>query len=482
MSASYALTRQDDYEDYGNDYGGHPDTSLGVTEEEEEVEDEQHVNRSLLSHKSHHDQQMKEQYESELMSNMSYCPFGFSAICLCITMTIACLILLGVGLVILIIQKRKSGQTNNDIVVLVNMNGMNLESVNKNNDSILYKLTKDKDAYFAKLIPVFPTLDMPNRYSILTGKSPVDHGIVGDYMFVEGKIVDVRNNESVFEKLREPDVKTILSLAEEYNMTTLSVSWLGSSTSDNKKRTVKHGKTNKDRVKIVLDDLEKPQRHRLIVVNLDDTGNVAKKKGYETVRKDISDAVESLASGIKAKLSWRPNVQVILVSDHGWCSNLHNDLSDVLVDVKEPYTIVSYNTSFVHLVFESATAASSACVALKNDSPEKDQFSVCSPQAVPDCSCEGTDDWKFNPKSFPANSLVMVADSEYVFYDGELPKVASGYLPSDEAMKGVFYAKGSRINDDAPPQEEIANSDIYNIIGAILKLGTIDDTGIAKSD
>ncbi|VDM64505.1 unnamed protein product [Angiostrongylus costaricensis] len=46
-----------------------------------------------------------------------------------------------------------------------------------------FRVFEEEGVWSTRLFPVFPTLPLPNRHTLLTGVLPREHGIIGDIIF-----------------------------------------------------------------------------------------------------------------------------------------------------------------------------------------------------------------------------------------------------------------------------------------------------------
>jgi len=426
-------------------------------------------------------------------------PFGFNAICMCITVTIACVLLLGISsfVVIMFRVKQIAAEMKDDkpIVVLVGIDGFRHDFLEKfaAQTSVLRQMAEKDGVKAERLIPVFPSTTLPNMYSIVTGNYPAKHGILGKEVFDR----DSYNSYN----LSDPNVflsVPIWNTIEQAKIPTASVHWFGGNVKINGSQPTYTNDDiilSKDRVHKVLSHLDKKRniRPRFISLYLDEVDRAAHSNGVDSDEtkkavKQVNDAIGTLLQGIKKRGSYIPNVQVIIVSDHGMIDIKDNqtDLKNIFMSDTKVRVIPS--NSAVANVFSEGT--DELYTKLEVIGEMSKQF------AVYDTNTQRDDrlvKLKYTGSS-RIGDIVLVAKPGYVIHNSDIPlvKASHGYDPKEcPEMNGIFLAQGTRFQKAGKTVAEFENISIYPLICKLLnvacptdrdgKLGVVSELLVADS-
>lgn len=210
------------------------------------------------------------------------------------------------------------------VTILISIDGFRPDYLDRGITPHLTALSK-KGAY-GPMRPAFPTKTFPNHWTLVTGKSPDNHGIVGNTMEDPERPGEVFRMSS-----KDPfwwnQAKPIWITAEEQGVRTATMFWPGSEVEFDGKRPsdwwpFNQQLSNDRRIRAVVDWMRRPAQTRPKLVTLyfdtvDMAGHFfgpASDKKLNSVIKEVDDRIGDLTSEL-ALLNQPANI--IITSDHG---------------------------------------------------------------------------------------------------------------------------------------------------------------------
>ena len=223
-------------------------------------------------------------------------------------------------------RKNSLEQQKKPYVILISADGFRWDYAQKYKATHLLELGS-KGVQAESMIPSFPSLTFPNHYTIVTGLYPSHHGLVNN------SFLDEKSNErySMGAKAKVKDGKwyggtPLWVLAEQQNMMTASMFWVGSEAEIKGTRPSYYYDYNEkipvaQRINTVKEWLMLPeeQRPHLITFYLSEPDHAGHSFGPES--DEASKAVKEVDSIIyeltKAVATTKLPVNYVFVSDHG---------------------------------------------------------------------------------------------------------------------------------------------------------------------
>ncbi|POB12563.1 ectonucleotide pyrophosphatase/phosphodiesterase [Halobacteriovorax sp. DA5] len=211
-------------------------------------------------------------------------------------------------------------------VLLISLDGYRYDYTKNYKPKFLTKFSNE-GTQLKSLIPSYPTKTFPNHLSIATGSYPMNHGIVANHFYAP----DLKLNYSLKDRkaVRNKNFylsPTIWTAAEEQGLKTATLFWPGSEADISGIRPSYwydyiHKMPHENRIKQILEWLKLPTKERpyfmtLYFPDVDSAGH-----HYGTKSKEVKEAIEnvdtSLEKLITAATKLVPNLNIIIVSDHG---------------------------------------------------------------------------------------------------------------------------------------------------------------------
>ncbi|HYI94153.1 MAG TPA: ectonucleotide pyrophosphatase/phosphodiesterase [Bryobacteraceae bacterium] len=227
-------------------------------------------------------------------------------------------------------------QQNKPYVLIIGIDGMRYDYAERFGAKNLLAL-RERGSSSEALIPSFPSSTFPNFFTLATGLRPQNHGIVGMRFY------DPDVGQEFFYQKTAPEGhwysgSPIWSLAEQQGMRTAAFYWPGSEAEiqgfrPTYFRTYDGSVSHETRVRQVLQWLSLPEASRphFVMLYFSDVDTAAHAHGpdSEEVRTAVA-VVDNTIGGLLGSLqAIRPEVNVIVVSDHGLenCRN-YIDITD----------------------------------------------------------------------------------------------------------------------------------------------------------
>lgn len=216
-------------------------------------------------------------------------------------------------------------------VVLVSLDGFRWDYLDRGLTPHLSRLAREGVRAEA-MVPVFPTKTFPNHYTIVTGRYPAKHGIVGNVFTAPdiGARFRPRSREAVG-NARFYQAEPIWVTAERQGRRTAPLFWPGSEARINGTRPsyflpFDENMADTARVRQLLAWLDLPPERRpsLLTLYSSAVDNAGHRFGPDAPETDQAIAqVDALIGGLEAELERPPRrgkVNLVIVSDHGMAS------------------------------------------------------------------------------------------------------------------------------------------------------------------
>jgi predicted AlkP superfamily pyrophosphatase or phosphodiesterase len=219
-------------------------------------------------------------------------------------------------------------QSRQPTVILVSVDGFRWDYLDRGITPNLTRLA-GQGVRARAMVPVFPTLTFPNHYSIVTGRYPAHHGIIGNtFSAPELGLEYTMHDRTAVGDARFYGAEPIWVTAERQGQRTAPFFWPGSEAAIEGVRPTYWMAYNPvlpdaDRVSRVLGWLDMPRRQRptfitMYMSGVDAAGHRRGPNAPETLAAiaHADSVIGSLMTGL-ARRALADSVNVIIVSDHG---------------------------------------------------------------------------------------------------------------------------------------------------------------------
>jgi predicted AlkP superfamily pyrophosphatase or phosphodiesterase len=385
------------------------------------------------------------------------------------------IILLGTVFSFLSVSAEAAPKTPHPTVILISLDGFRADYITRGKTPTLEALAAD-GVRAERMIPVFPSVTMPNHQSIVTGVYPDKHGVVNNDIEdpAIGKFAETRTDPRWYAA-----AKPIWLTAEAAGLKTQSMLWPSteekvSGYTPDHWAVFDEKLAGSDRVKQVLTWLDQPAADRpdLVMLYFDNPDEAGHKFGPDSDQ--LNDAitlvdgwVKELTDGLAAR---HLSPDLIIVADHGMAPVGQTNLVviDDLVDLQGGHLVAAGAVGAIELPKGPARAAVEK--ALISSHPHV----TCWPKAkipahlhygknprVPDVVCLGEVGWNVVDKAKGALFQKMMAAPH--LYGNH------GYDPADPTMGALFIGNGPDFKKGlvVPP---FPNLDIYPMMTHLLGL------------
>lgn len=350
-------------------------------------------------------------------------------------------------------------------VILVSIDGFRPDYLDAGVTPNLSRLAQA--GVLASMRPSFPTVTFPNHYTLVTGRHPDRHGIVGN-SFVDSTLgrFSMQKTESGWWNQAEP----IWITAQKAGLTTATMFWPGSETEHAGIRP--HywrafdqsvpGDARVDQVLAWMDTDPVPDFSTLYFDTVDTAGHRYGPGAVETLQAvaEVDGSIGRLVQGLRARGLYEGTV-IVIVSDHGMAET-SPDRVMVLEDLVDPAAIeVVYSGAVVFLnpVPGRAEEARAALV-------RRHAHGECWDKA----SIPGRLQFGSHPR---VSEIVCAADVGWLFATRSRPIVRSGgahgYDNQAPEMSALFMASGPGIVRGAT-LDGIDSVDVHPFIGRLLRI------------
>ncbi len=214
--------------------------------------------------------------------------------------------------------------TNNQSVILIGIDGLSHDAVERWNMKNLAKLAAD-GAKADSLIPVFPSKTFPNFYAMATGLYPNRNGVLANNTYDRELGRLFRQSDGGDPEFFQGD--PIWNVLERQGFTTASMFWVGSEALVDDKRPTywfkyDHYKPNMERVEQVLSWLDQDESvPAFISLYFSILDSAQHSFGVESIQAseaatEVDNLVGELISGLKQRQLYQ-DTAIIIVGDHG---------------------------------------------------------------------------------------------------------------------------------------------------------------------
>ena len=354
-------------------------------------------------------------------------------------------------------------------VVLISIDGFSSEYLSLHKPPNLLKLV-NQGLSASSLIPIYPSKTFPNHLSIVTGKYPAEHGIIGNSFYRRDK----KTTYSMGDGRLDPSwlkAEPIWIAAEKSGIKSASYFWPESTTKVNGfKQTYSYpydeSTTNVERLKQILDWIKLPDNEKPGLVTgyfsiVDSAGHDFGITAKETKRAVLE--IDQLIGQLMASLAeLNLEVNLIIVSDHGMI-NIDSKFAigkGQLKELNKLDYVISGSTQ-LYLYEDDNDLLVEVESSLK--SKANGRYRIYSNGDFPR-------HWQLNKVDERVPDTIVNANIPYSFTSGHYVSHAThGYDPMDvKQMGGIFISQGPNIKQGKVQKFE--NIHIYQFISELLDL------------
>ncbi len=372
-------------------------------------------------------------------------------------------------------------------VILVSTDGVHPSYLGRVATPALDRLATEGVSAPDGMIPVFPSSTFPNHYSIVTGRYPASHGIVGNSMFDPqlGERFSIRSREAIENPawwLGEP----IWATAERQGTKAATFFWVGSETPWNGIRpsywhTYDGSVPNEDRIQAALDWLDLPAAERprfisLYFSHVDDAGHRAGPNAaiVDSAMVEMDALMAQLVRGLESR-GILDAVNIIWVSDHGMADldaerfiflDDYIDLDDIFIVESGANLAINAKPGKLDAVFHQLEGAHpELTVWRKEDVPARFHFDLdqAGSHRITDLVGFVSDGW-------------FLRASRNGFNPARDPGGTHGYDNQLESMRAAFAARGPAFQA-GQVVDPFENIDLYLVMTRILGIDPAPNDG-----
>jgi alkaline phosphatase D len=373
-------------------------------------------------------------------------------------------------------NSNENKKDNAPYILLISIDGYRWDYNDIHKPKFLQKF-KSEGASVKYLEPSYPTKTFPNHLSIVTGRYPMNHGIIGNRFFAPDldKSYSLRDSSAVTNPLFYT-AKPFWVLAEEQGLKTGTYFWPGSEakidgTFPSYYLKYNHGTSHKKRIDTVMEwfSMPKESRPHFVTLYFHDVDSAGHKFGPKA--KETNQAVQKVDKSIEELLTKLNRLDlelnVIIVSDHGM-AELSNENLEIIGKTKRTKKLLDNfksvgrgplvhfyrkNTDFKYITktmkLLNREAKNFKCYK-KNSTPKKLNFRKNI--RIGDFVCIANKGWSIGTK--PTS----------------IPKGNHGWSQFDgKDMHSILFAKGPNFKNKFETGK-IRNIDIYPMMAKILGL------------
>jgi len=331
--------------------------------------------------------------------------------------------------------------------------------------------------------PSFPSITFPNHYTLVTGLTPLHHGLVGNSMYNRetGERYSLGNKKAV----TNPNWyggTPIWNLAEENKMLSACYYWPGSEAPiNNIYPTYSYAYSEKSpidyRIQQVVDWLELPaeKRPHIITFYFPEVDHAGHSFGPDS--KETEEAVHFVDESVKklndAVTKTGLNVNFVFVSDHGMTRIDDKNPLKLPIKIDDNKVKVVSNGNYVSLFVENQKDINTIYKQIK--AVKTDKYDVYKATDVPA-------KYKFSKKEDYHNrigDIILIAHAPNYFSNNTPPKGSHGFFVEETPeMKATFYAWGPNFKS-GKEIKAFSNTEVYPMLAKLLGLqiqGKIDGT------
>jgi alkaline phosphatase D len=359
-------------------------------------------------------------------------------------------------------------------VLLISIDGYRWDYTDKYSPPFISTF-KNKGVSLKSLRPSFPTKTFPNHLSIVTGRYPMNHGIVGNKFYNPElkSFYSIRDSEAVANNEFYHSLP-IWGLAEKQGLKTAPYFWPGSASaiqgitpSYNQK--YKHNTPHNKRLKTVEEWFKMPKevRPHLVTLYFHDVDSAGHGHGPDSskVRNAITKVDQSIEKLFNNLEKLNLPINIIITSDHGMAA-LDSDKAETILKTPDhkkllaEFTIIG-NGALIHLYKKKNVSISDTIVLLNSSA---DHFKCYTPPTTPK---------KLNYRNNASIGDIVCLANKGWSISANVPRVSKGghgwsqYDGMD--MHGIFYAQGPNFKKNLQIETQ-DNVNIYPLIAHILNL------------
>jgi predicted AlkP superfamily pyrophosphatase or phosphodiesterase len=331
------------------------------------------------------------------------------------------------------------------------------------------------------MVPVFPTLSMPNHVSLSTGCYPEHHGVVSNRFIDPERGLYSEKGDSLWLEACEHLSETV----ERQGVRASIYGWMGTHRQD--KLLISYGGPYEDpppssaqRMAQVIEAIERPgDRSRFIASYVDEPDHVLHMLGFDApesaaMMREVDGAIGRVLAAIDEAQLW-DRTTLIVTTDHGLIPvTTHLNVGGILSRAGIE-GVVAADGSIAHVYLTDPRTRAAAIDKLKGFK----QFDVIVPGSAPDWAHLGT--------SKRLGDFVISTKPGYYMFDrgiwpvhlrfafrfapdelGERTIVAAhGYPPSTPGVEAVFFAMGAGVAKGAS-LEGLRTIDVHPTISKLL--------------
>jgi|TARA_B110000211_G_scaffold213314_1_gene253706 predicted AlkP superfamily pyrophosphatase or phosphodiesterase len=320
------------------------------------------------------------------------------------------------------------------------------------------------------LLPVYPSKTFPNHLSIITGRYPINHGIVHNSFFNREinkvyKLGDGKNDA------RWLTAEPLWHINEMQGNKSAVYFWPESETAvDNKKASYfypyKHSTPNKERLDQILAWLRLPEADRPNFIagyfaTVDDKGHGFGENSPELISaiRDLDQLLAGFMQQINQEFSGQVNV--VIVSDHGMTKINPSPVIDWQENIVEGVNVVNGSTQ-LYLYSDNETKLAQTVRLFKSE--QYDQNIHYRVYQYPNYPAH----WHLNRMTSSVPNVIIDALPSYIFNDGgahDSPET-HGYDPKLERdLDAIFIAVGPSFSKN----KKIAAFDNVNVLPIVTR-------------
>lgn len=379
----------------------------------------------------------------------------------------------------------EAAPTSRPLTLLVSIDGFHPDYMTAEVTPTLHALAQEGAT--ARMRPSFPSVTFPNHYTLVTGKHPDRHGIVGN-AFIDPRMgrFTMASKDTAWWDQAEP----IWVTAEKAGLVTATMFWPGSETAIDGVRPTywrpfDQSVSGADRVAQVLEWLDAPAHRRpdlaTLYFDIVDTAGHGHGPGAAdtlaaaaSVDRDLATLVQGLTDrGLYDRTT------LIVVSDHGMAATSPDRVTylDDLVPADAVQMIYAGAVAYLEPADGHEAEVASALIGRhphaecwrREDIPAR--FVLGANPRVPSIVCLAETGWLLGTRARPVTR----------------PGGAHGYDNHDEAMRALFVARGPGIAAGVV-LTEMDSVDVQPLLGRVLGLqvpagdGRAEDTLPAMAD
>ena len=368
-------------------------------------------------------------------------------------------------------------------VILISVDGLHPDYLERGVSPTLARLKAEGAS--GPMRPSFPSVTFPNHYTLVTGKHPDNHGIVGNTM-VDDELgrFSLGNAAAVTDRRWWDQAEPIWVTAEKAGLTTGTMFWPGSEAAIQGVRPTYWTKFDQAmpgdaRVDQVLAWLDRPEGERPDFATLyfdivDTAGHNHGPDADETTAAlaSVDGSIARLIAGLEAR-GLADDTVLIVVSDHGMAATSPERVM-VLDDIVDPTAVdIVYGGSVVFLNAapgREADASIAAALVKRHAHGEcwtrqtiPARFVLGRNPRVTDFVCAADPGWLFATRARP-----VTREGGAHGYDNQAPEMAAVFI-----AHGLGIARGVSVSD-------LDSVDVQPLLGRLLGLSVPPGDGRAE--